>query len=299
MPFDLTDLRLFLHIVEAESITQGAAASHLALASASERIRDLELRLGIRLFDRGRRGVTPTPAGVTFAHHARLMLQQMERMRGEMAEYAHGLKGHVRLLANTAASLEFLPEALASFLTSHPDIDVDLEERPSRQIVRGVADGSADAGIVADIVDLAALDPCPIAIDRLVLIVPADHAITGPGVAFQEVLDQNFVGLGQGSALQRHLTDQASRLGRPLRPRILVTGFEAVCRMVEAGAGCGIVSETAARRYRRVMAIRIVPLADSWATRTLMLCIRRDDTLPAHARRLVAYLKERAPLNTA
>lgn len=295
MPFDLTDLRLFVNIVEAANITRGAAATHLALASASERVRDLELRLGTCLLDRERRGVRPTPAGVAFAHHARLMLQQMERMRGEMADYARGLKGHVRLLANTAASIEFLPEALASFLASHPNIDIDLEERPSHQIVRGVADGSADAGIVADIVDHGTLDTCPIAVDQLVLVVPAAHPIAARRIAFHDVLDQDFVGLGPRSALQHHLADQAARIGRPMQFRVRVSGFEAVCRMVEAGVGCGILSETAARRYRRVMAIRIVPLADRWARRTLLLCTRRDDTLPVHARQLIAHLKAGIP----
>jgi len=292
MPFDLIDLRLFLNIVEAASITRGAAASHLALASASERIRDLEGLLGTRLLDRERRGVTPTPAGVAFAHHARLMLQQAERMRGEMAQYASGLKGHVRLLANTAAATEFLPGVIARFLADHPNIDIALEERPSHQIVRGVADGSVDAGIVADIVDASALDTWPIAVDQLVLATPADHPLGRPRrIGFQDVLDQDFVGLGTGSALQQHLAEQASRLGRQLKLRVRVGSFEAMCRMVEAGVGCGILSEGAARRYRRIMAIRLVPLADVWAKRTLMLCTRRDDALPAHARQLVAHLK--------
>jgi DNA-binding transcriptional LysR family regulator len=292
MPFDLTDLRLFLNVMEAASITRGAAASHMALASASERIREMEARLGTRLLDRERRGVKPTPAGLAFAHHARLMLQQMERMRGELAEYARGLRGHIRLLANTAATIEFLPEALARFLAAHPQIDIDLEERPSHQIVRGVADGTADLGILADIVDPGVLETCPIGIDRLVLAVPANHPLgLRPRVAFQDVLDQDFIGLGAGSALQQHLADRAARLGRTLRLRVRAGGFEAICRMVEAGVGCGILSETAARRHRRTMAIRLVPLMDHWAARTLMLCTRRDDDLPAHARQLAAYLK--------
>ena len=297
MPFDLTDLRLFLHVVEAASITRGAAAANLALASASERIRELEDRLGTRLLDRGRRGVKPTPAGLAFTHHARLLLQQTERMRGELAEYARGLKGHVRLLANTAALTEFLPEALAGFLAAHPAIDIDLEERPSYQIVRGVAEGIADAGIVADITDMGALETFPIATDRLVLVVPRDHPLgTRRHIAFREVLDQEFVGLNAGSALQHYLAQQAGRIGRPLQLRVRVNGFEAICRMVEAGVGCGILSESAARRYRRAMALRIVPLTDGWATRTLMLCVRRDDPLPAHAQQLVAHLKAVARL---
>jgi DNA-binding transcriptional LysR family regulator len=295
LPFDLTDLRLFLHVVEAASITRGAAAAHMALASASERIRDIEDRLGTRLFDRGRRGVTPTPAGLAFARHARLVLQQTERMRGELADYARGLKGHVRLLANTAAITEFLPEALAAFLAAHPNIDVDLEERPSHRIVRGVADGSADLGILADIVDPGPLETHPIARDQLVLVVPKGHPLAKTRVAFQEVLDLDFVGLAAGSALQQHLGDQAARLGRSLTSRVQVGGFEAVCRMVEAGVGCGIVSETAARRYRRAMKIRLVPLDDGWARRTLMLCQRRDAALPAHARQLAEHLKALTP----
>jgi DNA-binding transcriptional LysR family regulator len=292
MSFDLTDLRLFLNIVEAASITHGAAASHMALASASERIRDIEDRLGTRLLERERRGVTPTPAGQAFAHHARLMLLQLERMHGELAQYARGLKGHVRLLANTAALVEFLPEALASFLAAHANIDIDLEERPSHQIVRAVADGSADAGIVADFADAGALETCPIGVDRLVLVTPSDHPLgAGRRIAFRDVLDRQFVGLGAGSALQQHLADRAARIGRPLQLRVRVNGFEAICRMVEAGVGCGIVSESAARRHRRTMAIRTVPLADAWAQRTLLLCTRRDDELPAHARQLVAHLK--------
>jgi DNA-binding transcriptional LysR family regulator len=292
MPFDLTDLRLFLHVVETASITRGAAAANMALASASERIRGLEDRFGTPLFVRGRRGVTPTPAGQAFAHHARVMMQQMERMRGELADYARGLKGHVRLLANTAAVTEFLPEALAGFLALHPDIDIDLEERPSHQIVQGVAEGIADAGIVADIVDTGELETCPIAVDRLVLIVPRGHALEARRrIAFREALDQEFVGLTTASALQQHLARQAARIGRPLQLRVRVTGFEAICRMVEAGVGCGILSESAARRYRRSMAIRAVPLTDGWATRTLMLCLRRDDALPAHARQLADHLK--------
>jgi DNA-binding transcriptional LysR family regulator len=294
MPFDLIDLRLFLNILEAANITRGAEASHLALASASERLRELEARLGTRLFERERRGVKPTPAGLAFAHHARLMLQQMEQLRGEMADYAGGLKGHVRLLANTAALVELLPEALTGFLVAHPNVDVELEERPSHQIVRGVAEGSADAGIVADIVDRGELDAWPVGIDQLVLVVPKAHPHAARRrIGFRDVIGEDFVGLGAGSALQQHLADQAARIGRPLRFRVRVNSFEAICRLVEAGVGCGILSESAARRHRRSSAIAIVPLADGWARRTLMLCTRRDALLPLHARQLVEHLKAR------
>ena len=104
MRFDLVDLRLFLFVVEAASITNGAARAGMALASASERIRLMEESLGAPLLERHRRGVRPTPAGSALVHHAQLVSQQLERMRGELSEYADGLRGCVRLFANTTAA---------------------------------------------------------------------------------------------------------------------------------------------------------------------------------------------------
>ena len=158
---DLSDLRLFLHVAEAGSITAGAQRAHLALASASARIHSMEDALGVQLLTRQRHGVQMTEAGRALLHHARAVLRQLEHMRNEMSEYAHGLKGHIRLLGNTAAITEFLPDALGRFLRQNPFIDIDLEERLSHEIVQAIVDGVADIGIVADSVDTAALQTLP------------------------------------------------------------------------------------------------------------------------------------------
>ena len=147
MRFDLTDLRLFLSVVESGSLTQGARAMHLALASASERIAGMEDVLGAPLLERNRRGVRTTAAGDTLVRHARAILGQVEQMRGELRTYATGLKGRVRLLSNTSANAIFLPPQLCSFLAAHPDLSIDLEERRSVDIVQALADRRADLGI--------------------------------------------------------------------------------------------------------------------------------------------------------
>ena len=291
MRFDLIDLRLFLHVAETGSITHGAARANLALASASARIRGMEETLGVGLLERGRRGVRPTPAGEALVHHARVVLQQLERMKGELGDYARGLKGHVRVLSNTAAMTEFLPDALATYLADHPNIDIDLEERPSYEIVQAVAQGLADLGIVADGLDLGALETFPFRLDRLVAVVPRGHRLAKRRqLAFRDIVAHDFVGLSPGSALQDHLGAHAARAGRALKLRVRVRGFDAVCRMVERGVGLGIVPETAARRFRRTMAIATVRLSDPWALRQLTICVRRFDALPVHAQRLVEHL---------
>lgn len=295
MRFDLSDLRLFRHVVEAGSITGGAERAHLALAAASTRIRNMEEALGAALLVRGRQGVTPTQAGRTLLQHARLILQQAERLREDLSAYAGGLAGQIRVLSNTNALTEFLPEALSSFLAAHRNVSVDLEERLSDEIVGMVAEGVADLGIVAGTVDVSALETYPFRKDRFVLVVARDHPLAGRSqVAFAEVLDHDFVGLDRASALQRFLAAKAAPSGRPLRLRVQLRSFDAVCRMVECRVGIGIVPETTARRVARTMAISAVALSDAWALRELTICIRSLAELPPYARQLVEHL--RAPV---
>ncbi|HEY4254136.1 MAG TPA: LysR family transcriptional regulator [Roseomonas sp.] len=291
MRFDLTDLRLFLCVVEAGSITHGAARANLALPSASERLRGMEEASGLRLLERRRRGVVATAAGDALAHHARAILRQVDQMQGELGGYAKGLKGSIRLLANTAAISEFLPAALAPYLAARPHLVIDLQERLSTEIVKAVAGGLAEIGIISDAVDAGGLHLLPFAIDRLVMVAPADHPLAAaPRVAFVDILRQDFVGLAAGSPLQDHIDEHAARLGRSLQFRVRVRGFESICRMVAAGVGIGIVPETAARRCRRALAIRAVRLSDAWATRRLSVCTRGMDDLSPFARELVAHL---------
>jgi DNA-binding transcriptional LysR family regulator len=291
MHFDLIDLRLFLHVAEAGSITAGAAHSGLALASASARVRGMEEQAGVPLLERGRRGVEPTPAGRTLLHHARLVTGQMERMRGELGEYARGLKGHVRLLANTAAAAEYLPDILAAFLAANPSVDVDLDERPSPEVAQAVGEGLAEVGIAADHADLSGLVVMPFRTDRLVLVVPRGHPLARRvRVAFAEALGSELVGLSGDSALGGHLAEHAARTGVLMRTRVRVRGLDAACRMVARGAGVAVVPEAAARRWDREGALALVPLEDSWAERRLVVVVRRLDTLPSHARRLAEHL---------
>src|SRR5665213_4259640 len=255
MRFDLADLSLFRHVVEAGSITHGAERAHLALAAASTRIRNMEQALGAPLLVRARHGITPTQAGRTLIQHARTMLEQAERLREDLGAYAGGLAGQVRVLSNTNALTEFLPEALTAFLATHPNVSVDIEERLSDEIVGLIAEGVGDIGIVAGTVDAGSLTTFPFRSDRFVLVVARDHPLAKrKSVSFAETLDYNFVGIDRASAIQRFLADKANRIGRPLRLRVQLRSFDAVCRMVENHVGVGIVPMTTARWATKTMA---------------------------------------------
>jgi DNA-binding transcriptional LysR family regulator len=292
MRFDLTDLKLFCDVADAGSITAGAGRSALALAAASTRIRGMEEALGAPLLMRSRSGITLTEAGRTLVKHARTLMAQSARLREDLSAFAGGLSGEVRLLANTNALTEFLPEALSSFLADHPHVSVDLEERLSDEIVGLVAEGAADIGIVAGTVDVGALTTYPFRSDRFVVVAPQGHPLADkPHVRFAEVLDYDLVGLDRASSLQRFLAGKAAREGKPLRLRVQLRSFDAVCRLVECGVGVGVVPATTAARAARTMALARVDLADDWAVRELTIVVRADAELRPYAKALVESLK--------
>jgi molybdate transport repressor ModE-like protein len=292
--FDIPDLSLFRHVVEAGSITQGATRANLALAAASTRIRNMEDAIGAPLLIRNRQGVTPTQAGRTLLQHARTILAQAERLREDLGAYSGGFFSQVRILSNTNALTEFLPDVLSPFLTAHPHVSVDLEERLSDEIVGLIGEGVGDIGIVAGTVDTSRLQTYPFRTDRFVLVVSRDHPLARKEKAsFAEVLDYDFVGLDRASALQRFLADKASRIGRPLKLRVQLRSFDGVCRLVERNAGIGIVPETTVRWAQRSMAIKAVDLTDTWALRDLTICVRDVASLSPFARQLVEHMRAR------
>ena len=273
-------------------MTRGAERAALALASASARIRGMEEALGAALLIRDRRGVSLSPAGECLLEHARLIVQAVERMRGELGSYARGLAGSVRLLSNTAALSEHLPGVLAGFLAANPTISLEVEEKQSTDIGAALAAGAADIGIASAAALTGAIEQFPFRDDRLVVVLPrADDLGRRRKLSLAAIVHRAFVGLPRESALQRHLASQAARIGATMKVRARVTGFDAICAMVEAGAGISIVPETSAVRCRRSMKINVVKLEEEWACRRLAICVRDLRMLPAGAQRLVAHLR--------
>src|ERR1700748_3932507 len=179
MRFDLVDLQLFIAVADSHSITRGADRSHLALDSASARIKGLEEALGVALFKRGRRGVELTAPGETLLDHARLVIHSVDAMRGDLSRFASGVSASVQLLANTSGLSEHLPQALAAFLRDYPDINVDVEERESTDIAATIASGAAALGFAADHALPDTIERFVFGADRLTLVAPRRGPFVG------------------------------------------------------------------------------------------------------------------------
>ncbi|MGY2288089.1 LysR family transcriptional regulator [Pseudomonas gingeri] len=289
---DLITLQLFVAVHEEGTLTRAAAREAIAVSAASKRLMELEEALGVGLFVRQAKGMALTPAGETLLHHARQMLFNVEKMGLELGEHTQGVRGYVRMLANLSAIIQFLPEDLRDFSACHPQVKVDLEERPSNGVVQGVLDGVADLGVCSCDTDVRGLPSVLYRHDRLVVLMLPDHPLAGrEELAFAETLDSDHVGLHSASSINMRTHAAARAAGKVLRLRIHVPGFDAMCRMVQANMGIGILPLKAYELFGRALGLHAVPLNDEWSTRSLILVARDETALSPVSRLLFEHLK--------
>lgn len=291
---DFVTLRLFVAIADERSLTRAAEREHLALAAVSKRVSDLEGQLGVSLLYRQPKGVELTPAGHALLHHARNLLDNLQQLDADLSEFSQGVKGHVRIHANTSAVIEFLPEDLSVFARRHPEVKIDLEERVSSDTLRALREGLTDIGIFAGHMPAEDLQVFSYREDRLVLVTPREHPLAArERIALREAAGFDFIGLQQDASLHALLQQSAQQMGMPLRLRIQVRSFEAICRMIHTGMGVGVLPEQVVRNYLPALDVAIVQLSDPWARRELKIGVRNLDSLSVTARQMLEYLTAR------
>ncbi|KJH80774.1 LysR family transcriptional regulator [Stutzerimonas stutzeri] len=291
---DFVTLRLFVAVADERSLTRAAEREHLALAAVSKRISDLEDQLGVSLLYRQPKGVELTPAGHALLHHARNLLDGLQQMDADLSEFSQGVKGHVRIHANTSAVIEFLPEDLSAFARLHPEVKIDLEERVSNDTLRALREGLTDIGVFAGHMAAEDLQVFGYREDTLVLVTPREHPLaTLKSIALRDAAGFDFIGLQQDASLHVLLHQSAQQMGMPLRLRIQVRSFEAICRMIHTGMGIGVLPEQVVRNYLPALDVAIIPLTDPWARRELKIGVRNLESLSVTARQLLEHLTAR------
>lgn len=300
MRFDLTDLQLFVHILDCGTLTAAAQRCHLTLASASERVRGMEELLGCALLLRKPRGVQATAAGHTLVQHARQVLAQMQQLRGAMGEFGAGLAGQIRLRGNTSAIREHLPLAISGFLGQHPQIALELQEGASSAVLSNLRQGLCDLGVVAwdmqDAAGLTGLHCQPWRPDPLAAVLPLGHALAErQQLRLHELLHENWVGLARDSALQQLLQKQAQQInGQLLRTQVQLPHFEGLCQLVGQKVGIAVLPLAAVQRHCASTGVVAVPLGDDWAQRQLLLCTTAMTGLSLPVRQLLTHLSQSA-----
>ncbi|MCI2811249.1 LysR family transcriptional regulator [Eoetvoesiella caeni] len=289
--FDLVTLRVFIAIARSGSVTRGARAVNMAVAAASKRVSNLEDHLGTRLLFRYSRGVKLTEAGNTLFQHALELLQSVERMSGVMSEFRAGTSGRVRIWANTSSITQFLPGDLSVFMRSLPGIAIDLEERNSDEVVAALRENRADIGIFEEHTPAEDISSFGYQKDELVLIVPKNHQLTKRRkISLADAIEYDFVSLPPSTSIAKRLLTESTKLNKPLKLQIQVRSFDAICRMVQAGLGIGILPRIAAQPYMRSLGLKGIPLNETWAQRHLLLGLRDTAGLAVPVRLLATSL---------
>lgn len=271
--FDLVSIRLAVVCAQSGSLTAAAREAHLALAAASRRLRELEGAVETPLFERHAKGLRPTAAGRVFVKHGLTLLQTMEQLGTELVDLRQGIARHIRLVSSSAAISQFLPPLLARYGELHPQVHVDLEEQVSEAVVSALREGRADMAVFVEGPDTVGLDARLFRNDELVLVLPAQHRFTGPKspLAFAEALDEEWISLTAGAAMLEAQQQAALAANRPLKLRMQVRSFDAICHLVASGLGIAMLPKGACLPIVKAMKLGWRPLADAWAQRRLLV----------------------------
>ncbi|QQZ39774.1 LysR family transcriptional regulator [Pseudomonas sp. SK3(2021)] len=292
MKLDPVSLRLFVSVVEEGTIAAAAKREHIAAAAVSKRLSELEELLDSKLLNRTNKGITPTDAGLSLLYMARSVLNNLNEIVVQMRDYSHGRRGSVKVLANISAITQFLPGLIKSFMELYPLINVSLEEKPSLAVTKNVAENQADIGIFTRLPHGADIEVFPFRTDRLVLLVPYGNPLAEHlSVRFSETLEHEYIALRSGTHLNFQLIKAANDLGRSLKIRMEVSSYDALCLMVQAGLGIGIMPAGSAEVYKMDGA-KVINLDETWASRELSVCVRSRDALSVASRLFLEHLLE-------
>ncbi|MFW0754699.1 LysR family transcriptional regulator [Pseudomonas sp. H11T01] len=292
MKLDPVSLRLFVSVVEEGTIAAAAKREHIAAAAVSKRLSELEELLDSKLLNRTNKGISATDAGLSLLFMARSALNNLNEIVVQMREYSYGRRGSVHVQANISAITQFMPGLIKSFMELYPLINVSLEEKQSLAITKAVAENRADIGIFTRLPHGADIEVFPFRTDRLVLLVPnGDPLAARQSVKFSETLEHEYIALRSGTHLNFQLIKAANDLGRSLKIRMEVSSYDALCLMVQAGVGIGIMPEGSARIYKMDGA-KVVRLDEAWASRELSLCVRSREALSVAAGLFLGHLLE-------
>lgn len=284
--FDFTSIRLAVLCAQTENLTTAARECHLVLPAASRRIRELETAIGSQLFERHSRGLKVTPAGRVFTRRGLALLQELEATFKELNDLKLGVLRHIQLFAGSAAIGQFLPPLIAKYSQTFPEVQVDLEEQVSGQVVLALREGRADIGVFVEGANAEGLETHIFKADELVLIFPKGHRLAGKlPISFADTLEEQWISLNPGAAMLQQQMSAASAAGKQLKLRMQVNSFDAVTHMVASGLGVALMPKALALPVLKSAELGWRPLQDPWAHRKLMVGIRKDADLEVRALR--------------
>ncbi|MFD4841354.1 LysR family transcriptional regulator [Achromobacter sp. NPDC058515] len=286
---DPVSLRLFLAALEEGSLARAAARENIVPSAVSKRMSEMEEAFGVLLLARGVKGVQPTPAGSALAAHVRRVLQDMDRMHRDMAGFATGVRGRIRLAVSVAALSGELPAQIQSFRRSYPQIDISLEEDTTQAAFRAVLEGQADVAAGSDF-GHDGLQVFPCGHCELAAVVPGQHLLADrETLDYAQLLPFEQIELNRDNGISSVFEQAARDAGMTRRISARVSSHETICMLVARGMGVAVVPHYLKPRHAH-LDIRFIPLAGPWSSTPICIAVRDPEALSPAARALLAHL---------
>lgn len=257
-------LRVFREVATRGSFTAAAEALMLSQPAASLHVRSLERELAVRLLERTPRGLVLTEPGEAVLAAATTIISTIEHMEQAVAEMRGARRGRLLLGANTTGGMYVAPPVIAAYRALHPEVEIVLQIEASERLYERLVQGLLDVAIVGGPADAERFDVHRLCADRLVLIAHPDHRIGGtPPLRLVDVARQDLI-LAEPSSRMRGLVEGVFRqAGLAVRPRLVLTGTEALKKAAESSLGMAFVSAYAVEREVATGVLRALPIADA------------------------------------
>ena len=299
-PFSTRQLQYAVAVAGTRSFRKAAALCGVSQPSLSAQLAQLESALGVRLFERDRRRVLPTPAGEEVVARARRLLAETDDLADAARRLGDPRTARLRLGVIPTISPYLLPRIVPALRRAQPGLVVRWTEEKTDVLVRAVEEGMLEGALLALEADLGNLAREPVGRDPFVLAAPPAHPLgrrSGPA-EMSELRGADVLLLDDGHCLR----DQALAVCAHARTHELdfrATSLTTLAQMVAAGAGVTLLPQLAVATESRNAALAIRPLADARAFRTLGLCWRRTSPFAATLSQLAALIREIAGQPTA
>ncbi len=257
---DLRQIRYVDAVAASANFTRAAAGLHVAQPALSLAIRNLEIELGVRLFDRTSRRVSLTDAGAAFVAGAREILEKVDQLGEEMAEFAGAVRGHVRISVWYHMDPD-LPGLVHRHISTNPGVQFTIVELPGPEMLDALRRGDLDMAypVLAPGLDLHGLEYEVIRQEPVTVAIALDHPLAAKAaVALDQLNSLAMIAPAPGTSRRAWFDDAFGRVG--IRPRIVIETNEVAASVAYASLGIGAVLLTRRITEATGLPVAIVPL---------------------------------------
>ncbi len=292
--YTFSQIAAFLAVVDTRSFRLASERLHLTQSAVSTRVIELEKQLGVKLFHRTTRSVTPTKYGEQFADIAGRALGQLQEGAESLHREAKLEQGRLVISSMLSVAETFLPSLMREFKNRYPAVQIELRDVIGDTIVELILAGRADFAIFTEVTDQDDLLFEPLFQDDLYLIVNADHPLANrKQVRLSEAAEFDFVGPVRGMGLRRIIDNGFAEAGLAFAPKQEVASVSTMLRLVEAGFGSALIPEIFLPRVD-LARCRKLRLRGREISRTLGIITSKGKALSPSAHAFADLLRRRA-----